>query len=197
MNLKATAQPIKKFFGQGVCPYQFSFMLNLSLRKLILSPKKLADRLHLQSNYRVLEIGPGGGYFSVEVARRLPEGHLELLDIQPEMLDKVRKKLLKAGVNNVNFKVADATNLPYENNTFDVVFMVAVLGEIPDKEKCLSSIYRVLRPGGLLSITEQPGDPDLVPLETIKTLAKNAGFELREIFGKRKNFTVNFVKPGK
>ncbi len=197
MNLRVTAQAVKKFFGQGVCPYQFSFVLNLSLRKLILSPEKLADRLHLQPNYRVLEIGPGGGYFSIEIARRLSGGQLELLDIQPEMLEKARKKLSKAALNNVSFKVANAANLPYEDNTFDVVFMVAVLGEISDKEKCLSSIYRVLKPGGLLSITEQPGDPDLVPLETIKTLGLSAGFELQEVFGKRKNFTVNFIKPGK
>ena len=60
------------------------------MRKFILSPRKLADRLHLKEDSQVLEIGPGPGYFSVEVARRVPHGHLELFDIQQEMLEKAR-----------------------------------------------------------------------------------------------------------
>jgi len=186
---------LRRFFGKGTYPSQISFWLDFPLRRLILSPQKLADRLHLKENFKVLEIGPGPGYFSVEVARRIPHGYLELLDIQQEMLEKTRHKIEMTGLRNVDFTQGDAVNLPFDENKFDVVFLVAVLGEVSDKEKCLGDIYRVLKPSGLLSITEQPGDPDFLPLPVVLSLAENQGFEFAERYGKKKNYTVNFKKP--
>jgi len=186
---------IKRFFGKGAYPPLLSFWLDFPLRRLILSPEKLADRLHLKEDSRVLEIGPGSGYFSVEVARRIPQGHLELFDLQEEMLEKVRRKIEKAGLHNVGVTQGDATNLPFNENEFDVVFLVAVLGEVSNKEKCLSVICKVLKPSGLLSITEQPGDPDFLPLSVIRYLAEEQGFEFVESYGKKKNYTANFKKP--
>ena len=58
------------------------------MQRLILSPKKLADRLHLKEDFNVLEIDSGSGYFSVEVARCIPQGHLELFDLQKRCLKK-------------------------------------------------------------------------------------------------------------
>ncbi|WP_457751015.1 methyltransferase domain-containing protein [Thermococcus sp.] len=186
---------VRRFLGRGVCPYQLSFVLESPFRRLILSPQKLADRLHLREDSRVLEIGPGSGYFSVEVARRIPRGHLELLDLQQEMLEKARRKLEAAGLHNAGFTHGDALNLPFGENEFDVVFLVAVLGEISDPETCLQRIYKVLRPSGLLSITEQPGDPDFLPREIVVSLAEKHGFKLVESYGGKRNYTFNFRKP--
>ena len=185
---------LRRFFGKGTYPSQLSFWLDFPLRRLILSPQKLADRLHLRENFRVLEIGPGPGYFSVEVAQRIPQGHLELFDIQKEMLEKARCKIEKARLHNVGFTQGDATNLPFGENEFDVVFLVAVLGEVSDKVRCLSAIYRILKPSGLLSITEQPGDPDFLPLSVVRSLAEKQGFEFVGSYGKKKNYTANFRK---
>jgi len=186
---------LRRFFGRGTCPYQLSFILDFPLRRLILSPQKLADRLHLKEDFKVLEIGPGSGFFSVEVARRIPQGHLELLDLQKEMLEKARRKIESAGLHNVGFTQGDAVDLPFDENKFDVVFLVAVLGEVSDKERCLSAIYKVLKPSGLLSITEQLGDPDFLPLSVVRSLAEKQGFEFIESYGKKKNYTANFKKP--
>ena len=185
---------IKRYFGRGICPYQLSFVLGSVLRRLVLSPEELADRLHLDATARVLEVGPGPGYFSVEIARRLPQGRLELFDLQPEMLEKTRRRLETAGLRNVGFTQGDACNLPYSENQFDVVFLVAILGEVPHPAACLQGIYRTLQPAGLLSITEQPGDPDFVPLPTVRALAEQEGFEFVESYGQGKNYTVNFRK---
>jgi len=99
---------LKRFFCKGIYPSQISFWLDFPLRRLILSPQKLADHLHLNEDSWVLEIGPGSGYFSVEVARRIPQGHLELFDLQKEMLEKARRKVEKAGLHNVGFTQGDA-----------------------------------------------------------------------------------------
>ncbi len=185
-----------RFLGKGTCPHQLSFILDSPFRRLILSPRKLADRLHLKKDSRVLEIGPGSGYFSIKVARCIPQGHLELLDLQEEMLEKARRKIEASGLHNVGFTQGDASDLPFDENEFDVVFLVAVLGEVSNKDKCLGAIYRVLKPSGLLSITEQPGDPDFLPLSIVRSLAEKQGFEFVASYGKKRNYTANFRKPG-
>lgn len=182
------------FFGRGTFPSRMSFWLDFPLRRFVLSPWELADRLHLKSNARVLEIGPGPGYFSAEVARRVPDGRLELFDLQRDMLEKSRRKLEAAGVGNADVIQGDAANLPFDNNTFDVVFMVAVLGEVSDKATCLGEIHRVLKPAGLLSVTEQPGDPDFLPLPVVRSLTGKNGFEFTESCGRGRNYTANFIK---
>jgi len=59
----------------------------------------------------------------------------------------------------------------------------------------LPCIYRTLRPAGLLSITEQPGDPDFLALPTVRTLAEQEGFEFVESYGRSENYSANFRKP--
>ncbi len=186
---------LRRFAGKGVCPYQLSFTLDLPLRRLILSPERLAERLHLEEDARVLEVGPGPGYFSVEMAKRVPRGRLELFDVQKEMLQKARRKIDAAGLHNVGFSQGDATALPFDGEGFDAAFLVAVLGEVSNPSACLRELYRILRSQGLLSITEQPGDPDALSRSTIRTLAERQGFVFSETYGKWRNFTMNFRKP--
>ena len=180
--------------GQGVYPYELAFLLDLPLRKLILSPQQVADRLHLTSRAQVLELGPGPGYFSGEIARRIPNGRLTLLDIQYEMLDKNRRKLRRAAVANARWTQASADALPFTAGTFDVVFLVTVLGEVPEPRACLRAIQPVLRPGGLLSITEMQGDPDALSQAEVQQLARQCGFTLLETFSFFKGFMLNFTK---
>ncbi|MFH1943161.1 MAG: class I SAM-dependent methyltransferase [bacterium] len=184
----------KDFLGLRACPHQFSFILVHPLRKLWLSPTRLSDRLHLSKSSLVLEIGPGPGFFSVEVAQCIPEGHLALFDIQKEMLKKVRRKLVKAELENVSFVQGDACGLPYEASVFDVAFLITVLGEVPDAPVCLREIHRVLRTGGLLSISEQCPDPDFISINLVRQLTENEGFTFIENYGRRWNFTANFRK---
>ena len=66
-----------------------------------------------------------------------------------------RKRLERKGITNVEYRQGDAVSLPAEDESFDVAFLVAVLGEVPDRGAALREIRRVLRPVGLLSITEQ------------------------------------------
>lgn len=144
---------------------------------------------------RRLHLPAGPGYFSAEVARSIPAGKLVLVDIRQEMLDMARKRLEKNGIVNVECHRADAISLPFENESFDVAFLVAVLGEVPDRETCLREIRRVLRPGGLLSLTEHNlGDPDFIPRGEMLNVVQNAGFKLCARYGISFNYTVNFRK---
>jgi len=132
---------IKRFAGKGVFPYQFAFTLLIPFRNIFLFPGKLIKRLDLQKNSVVLEVGPGPGYFSAKIAGALPDGKLYLADIQQEMLDFARKRLNRKKILNVEYHLCNGINLPFSDNQFDVIFMVTVLGEIENKQQCLSRFH--------------------------------------------------------
>lgn len=183
---------LEGLFRRGVpFPHQLAALIDNPLRRLWLTPEKHADYLALEPSWRVLEIGPGSGFYSREVARRLREGELVLLDVSPEMLAKARRKLERAGRTNVRYVAADATSLPFERE-LDLAYMVTVLGEIPDGAACLRSIRRALRDGGRLAITEQWLDPDYEPFEELVPKVGAAGFELEARHGGARSYTAIF-----
>jgi uncharacterized protein len=165
------------------------------LRSLIFSPRQLAERLSLRADARVLELGSGPGFFSVEIARRVACGHLCLIDLQHEMLTKARGRLRRAGITNASFAQASATALPLADDTFDVAYLVTVLGEVPDPASCIVELCRTIRPGGLLSITELAGDPDAMTESEVAAMASAAKLDRIQTFPMRFGFTINFKKP--
>ena len=174
--------------------YQEAAHLLNPLRKFLLSPKKLVRRLHLRQDAKVLEIGPGPGFYSGEIARSIPSGTLTLFDIQQEMLDLAKNRLEGMGVSNVQYVRGDAARLPMDSESFDAVVLVCVLGEIPNRDQCLQEVRRILRPNGLLSVTEQLGDPDFISRGEMRNLVTRNGFALDKSFGFWKNYTLNFKK---
>jgi len=184
--------PRKREAGTPMPHTHASHLLN-PLRGLLLSPGGLVRRLDLKPDFTVLELGPGPGYFSPAVARALPRGKLVLVDVQQEMLDMARKRLDGHGVANVEYRRADAGSLPAESGSFDVVFLVAVLGEVPDRSACLRELHRVLRPDGLLSVTEfRLGDPDSIPLRELESCVEAAGFRRSSRHGRLLHYTLGF-----
>jgi ubiquinone/menaquinone biosynthesis C-methylase UbiE len=143
-----------------------------------------------------LELGPGPGTFSVEAARRTdPYGTLVAVDIQSQMIATMEKKVRKAGVTNVEAHVASAYDLPLHDGSVDRAFLVTVLPEIPDRHRALLELHRVLKPGGVLSISEEFLDPDYPLVRTVVRGAAEAGFELAERHGNWFVYTLNFRKP--
>jgi ubiquinone/menaquinone biosynthesis C-methylase UbiE len=144
----------------------------------------------------VLEVGPGSGYFSVELARRVRHGRLELLDLQPEMLAKARRKLELKRIWNVGYTADDASvGIPFADETFDIVVMVSVLGEIPDATSCLRQLFCALRPGGILAVHEHVPDPDWIKFSVLRPLVELQGFSLRKRWGRWWNYTAIFDRP--
>ncbi len=171
-----------------------TWILDFPGRGLIMSAKKVAQRLPVAPDARVLEVGPGSGYYSVQVARSIPDGHLTLLDVQPEMLEKCARKLESAGISNFSTEQADGKSLPFEDESFDAIFMVTVFGEIEGRESFLSEAVRVLRPGGVISITEHHPDPDFESAEAVSGFLREHGFVPAKKLGWRWAFTLNAVK---
>lgn len=182
--------------GRGVFPHQMTWILDLPGRGLIMSARTVAERLPVRPDARVLEIGPGSGYYSVEVARRIPEGSLTLLDIQQEMLDKSASALRAAGITNFSTRQSDGKALPFEDGAFDAVFMVTVFGEIAERESFLREAARVLKPNGVLSITEHHPDPDFEDAQVVAECLQRHGFVPLQKLGWRWAYTLNASKRG-
>ena len=193
--MSGTRNTIARTLGRGVFPHQFSWLIDNVARRLIISPQAIADRLSLSPSSRVLEIGPGSGFFSSEVSRRIPDGFLALLDLQPEMLIKARRKLAGAKATRIIYAAADAGNdLPFGDAQFDRVLLVSVLGEVPDQSACVRAIHRVLRPKGIAVFHESIPDPDLIRLDRLLDLVQPVGFRLVRKWGPSWNYTAAFEK---
>lgn len=181
---------------RGCFPHQLSWLIDNPMRRLFISPGGLADRLPLLPTSRVLEVGPGSGYFSRELARRVPDGWLELLDVQPEMLAKAVRKFGGTPPSNLGWTKADASQaLPFAAESFDIVVLVAVLGELPSPEQGLKSFVRVLRPGGTIAVHEHLPDPDIIWPRRLRALLAAEGFRLHSQRGPDWNYTALFEKP--
>jgi len=146
---------------------------------------------------RVLEIGCGSGAYTTFVARAVgPEGIVEALDIQPAMLAQLESKLAlpeNRDIKNIHTHQASAYELPFEYGSIDLVYMVTVLPEIPDRERTLTEIKRVLKTGGILAVTEFFPDPDYPFSKTTARQGEKAGFKVDEILGNFWTYTVRFI----
>ncbi len=185
-----------RFSGRGTYPHELASLLLIPLRSAILSPAQLVSRLQLTASSRVLEVGPGPGFFSVAVARAVSRGRLDLVDIQLEMLGHARRRLRAAGVRHAAFTQASAAQLPFRDAVFDVAFLVAVLGEVPDPAACLTSIARVLKPGGRLVIAELPGDPDVLTADQLREFVVGTSLSFRSSNRASRAIITTFEKTG-
>ncbi|OBA58060.1 ubiquinone biosynthesis methyltransferase UbiE [Mycobacterium sp. 1100029.7] len=179
--------------GAAPYPHQAAFLLNNPVRRVFGNPARKVDSIGLTGTEHVLEVGPGPGFYSVQLARRLTYGRLDLFDLQPEMLDKARRQLESAGFHDVGFTSGEASDgFPYPEHTFDTAFLAAVIGEVPDKPACIRSLGRVLKPGGQLVFAEAFPDPDRMSVQQLRDLVESEGLEFVGSTGNRWHDVVRF-----
>ena len=173
--------------------------LDSDVRRRLQPPDKIIERSRIKQGMTVIDLGCGSGAFTPFVARAVGErGKVYAVDIQPAMLQQLEHKLAKAenqDIKNIELKQANAYDLPFEENSIDLVYMVTVLPEIPDRGRALREVRRVLKPGGILAITELLPDPDYPLRSTTTKLCQGEGFVLDDNLGNLWNYTVRFKKP--
>jgi len=115
----------------------------------------------LQAGERVLDIGSGGGVDAFLAAEAVgPDGEVVGVDITPEMVERADEATAMAPWAHVQFLVADAEHLPFEDGAFDVVMSNGCLNLSPDKHKVLAEVHRVLRHGGRLALCDAVLKPE-------------------------------------
>ena len=177
----------------SACPYNQRFWLKAP--HPLITRDRLRDALAPSAGERILELGPGTGYYTLPAAAWVgPNGIVEILDIQQEMLDHTLRAASQRGLHNIVATRGDARALPYENDRFDGAYLVTVLGEIPDQGAALRELARVIRPAGRLVVGEVFGDPHWVRPTVLVDRARGAGFELERRVGSRLGYFARFRK---
>lgn len=177
----------------SACPYGQRFWIEAP--HPFITRGRLLDVLDPRPGERLLEIGPGTGYYSLPVAERIaPDGgRLYLVDVQGEMLEHTMRRAGERGVENLSPAQADARWLPHPDRAFDAAFLVTVLGEVPDQEEALREIARVVRPGGRVVVGELLGDPHYVPYAALCERAAVAGLSAERRAGTVLGYFARFA----
>ncbi len=174
------------------------FLANLTdnpLRRRIQPPEKMPIRHGIIPGMTVLEVGPGNGRYSIETARRVGvRGRIITIDIEPKMIERVQQRARVEGITNLEARVANVYDLPFEDGMFDVVYMITVIGEIPQPEKAMHEFHRVLKPTGLLAFSEVLMDPDYPRAKSLLQKADRTGFRLKKKLGNFFSYTIIFEK---
>jgi ubiquinone/menaquinone biosynthesis C-methylase UbiE len=166
----------------SACPYSQRFWVEAP--HPFITRERLRDILEPTPGERLLEVGPGTGYYSLPVAEWLaPGGRLDVLDVQQEMLDHTLQRAQEHGIGNITPTLADARELPYPDDSFDGAYLVTVLGEIPDQEAALRELRRVVRAGGRIVVGELFGDPHMVTDRALAGRARGAGLSVERRLG--------------
>lgn len=178
----------------SACPYGQRFWVEAP--HPLITRGRLREALDPRPGERILEVGPGTGYYTVEMAEWIaPLGRLDIFDLQPEMLDHTMGRLRERGRTNVTPTQGDACRLPYDDASFDAAYLVAVLGEIPDQDAALRELARVLRPGGRLVVGELFGDPHWVSPKALRRRGEAAGLRWERRLGPPVGYFARLGRP--
>jgi ubiquinone/menaquinone biosynthesis C-methylase UbiE len=155
-------------------------------------PDQIMDALQIGENSIVADLGAGGGWFTVRLARRVTNGRVYAEDIQPQMIQAIERRVKREELDNVIVVLGTATDLKIPAGTLDAVLIVDTYHEMDQPVTLLRNVARSLKPTGLIGIVNYKKDgagpgPEMderVDAEQVIRDARAAGLELK----KRENF---------
>jgi ubiquinone/menaquinone biosynthesis C-methylase UbiE len=170
-----------------ITPPAAGFILHSAARRSYRDFDRTLRTLRLQNGLRVLEVGGGTGAFTIPLAHAVgPAGSVYSVEVQSGMLEQQERRIRASGITNARLYQADALALPFANAAFDRAVVIACLPMLPDKQRALRELRRVLKPDGLLLVSEELIEPEYVPVAVTRRWCTEAGFRQvavhRELF---------------
>jgi SAM-dependent methyltransferase len=182
----------------NVCPWWLGYVLANPLRRLYQNPKNiLAPYLH--SGMTVVEIGPGMGFFTMDIARVVgDEGRVIAIDVQPRMLSGLRRRARRAALlHRIETRLAPpgGTGMEDLEQSADFVLAFAVVHELPDMARLFDAAARSLKPGGWLLLAEPNGHVDRAAFSRTIAAAETSGLRVSANPSIRGSCTALLEKP--
>lgn len=166
-----------------VCPWWIGYLLACPLRRFIHDPARLLAP-YVREGMTVLEPGPGMGYFTIELARLVGAcGRVVTIDIQPQMLKRLRKRVGKAGLlARIETRLAPPESLGVGDlaGKVDFTLAFALVHEMPSAERFFAEVAAASKPGALLLLAEPRGHVKAEDFEGELSFASQAGLEVVE-----------------
>lgn len=128
---------------------------------------KVVPLLKLKPTDVVADIGAGTGYFTFRLSREVPEGKVYAVDVQPEMLDKIRARVKTAKVRNVEVVHGSIATPRLPSNTVDLMLVVDAYHEFAMPREMGQAMAWSLKPGGRLALVEYRGEDPNVPIKPL------------------------------
>jgi len=148
-------------------------------------PEQIMDVLQVADGSVVADIGPGAGWFTIRLARRVgPNGVVYARDIQPQMLEAIRRRVGREGLRNVQLGLSSGYDQKLPNVKLDAVLVVDVYQEITEPVQFLRNVAQALKPGGLIGVVNYkpgrggPGPAVRVDRATVEADARAAGLRV-------------------
>jgi SAM-dependent methyltransferase len=129
------------------------------------APSKAIALLELAPDAVLADIGAGSGYYSFRIARKLPQGKVVAVDIQPEMLDFLKAESVKLGVTNVQPHLGAIDDVKLPPASIDAALMVDAYHEFDHPVEMLASLRSALKPKGRIYLLEYRAEDDNVPIK--------------------------------
>lgn len=167
---------------EHVCPIWVGYLMISPVRKLQQNPFKILSP-YVKSGMKILEIGPGMGYFSLPLAKLTGEqGIVYCVDIQQGMLNRLMKRAGKHEIMNIETRLCNQSSLNTGDlkQKIDFAFLFAVVHEIPDQKKLFEQVADAVKPGGKLFFAEPKGHVKSEQFEKSIALARDVGFKPTE-----------------
>jgi FkbM family methyltransferase len=149
------------------------------------------ENMGIQPDERIADIGAGSGYYTFRMARQVPEGKVFAVDLQPEMLAIMRRKIAREGIENVELVQGKEMNPNLAENSVDLVIMVDVYHELSHPREVMQEIVQALKPDGRFVLLEYRTEDPTVPIKRLHKMSeaqavkemKAVGLRLRENIG--------------
>lgn len=151
---EATTEKVRGIFSEIAGRYDsFNALASLGIDRLW--RRQMVRACNLETSSRVLDICAGTGDVALAIANQARPAEVVVTDFTPEMLEIAKTKASGyTGPTALDFQLADAQDLPFDDGTFDVVTVAFGVRNLPDRPKNFSEVLRVLRPGGRYVILE-------------------------------------------
>lgn len=136
------------------------------------APDQAVQAMELLPDAVVADIGAGTGYFTFRLATRVPDGRVYAVDIQPDMLDIIRKRMQRRAVDNVLPVLGETNDPALPENAVDAVLLVDAYHEFDHPYEMMSGIVQSLRLGGRVYLIEYRGEDPQIPVKPLHKMAQ-------------------------
>lgn len=166
-------------------------------RKRQIQPDKIIEQLNVNNDDTVADLGAGPGLFTISLAK-MTEREVYAVDIEPEMLERLKQNAEKEKIGNIKPVVSDLENVKLDENSVTRVLNVFVIHEVRSIDRAIDEMKRILKPGGCLllmdweAVESESGPPFeiRIPSEKMKSILEEHGFDTELTYPDSEHYAI-------